>query len=172
MKKVLLKLKKWLILEIGIGILQLIKHTGLMNYIVFLDVIPQELAPTYNEYLSYIHPDDREYVNNADKEALNGKPFSIDYRIILADGEERIVHIQSEVIFNEKNIPIRMKGTVQDITERKKAEEKLRESEEKYRNIVETANEGILITDNEDIITYVNKKCADMLGYTPEEGYW
>ena len=45
-----------------------------------------------------------------------------------------------------------------DITERKKAEEKLQESEEKYRNIVETANEGILITDNEDIITYANKK--------------
>ncbi len=51
-----------------------------------------------------------------------------------------------------------MRGTVQDITERKKAEEKLRESEEKYRNIVETANEGIRIIDNEDIITYVNKK--------------
>ena len=56
-----------------------------------------------------------------------------------------------------------------DVTERKKAEEKLHESEEKYRNIVETANEGILITDNENIITYVNKKFADMLRYTPEE---
>ena len=56
-----------------------------------------------------------------------------------------------------------------DITEIKRAEEKLRESEEKYRNIVETANEGILITDNENIITYVNKKFADMLGYTIEE---
>ncbi|HET8686662.1 MAG TPA: PAS domain S-box protein, partial [Methanosarcina sp.] len=56
-----------------------------------------------------------------------------------------------------------------DITERKKAEEKLKESEERYRNIVETANEGILITDNENTITYVNKKFADMLRYTPGE---
>ncbi|MCO5383456.1 MAG: PAS domain S-box protein [Methanosarcina barkeri] len=57
-----------------------------------------------------------------------------------------------------------------DITERKRVEEKLRESEEKYRNIVDTANEGILITtENENIITYVNKKLADMLRYTPEE---
>ena len=56
-----------------------------------------------------------------------------------------------------------------DVTEQKKAEEKLQESEEKYRNIVETANEGILITDNEDIMTYVNKKFADMLRCTPEE---
>ena len=63
---------------------------------------PQELAPPYNEYLSYVHPDDRDYVDNAHKKALNGKPFSIDHRIILANGEERIVHIQSEVVFDEK----------------------------------------------------------------------
>jgi PAS domain S-box-containing protein len=56
-----------------------------------------------------------------------------------------------------------------DITERKKMEEKLRESEEKYRNIVETSNEGIIIVDNEAIITYANKKMADMIGYTLEE---
>jgi PAS domain S-box-containing protein len=56
-----------------------------------------------------------------------------------------------------------------DVTERKRAEEKLRESEEKYRNIVETANEGILVTNNENIIRYVNKKFADMLLYTAEE---
>ena len=57
-----------------------------------------------------------------------------------------------------------------DITESRRAEEKLRESEEKYRNIVETANEGIIITDNKAIITYANKKMADMLGFTLEEG--
>jgi PAS domain S-box-containing protein len=57
-----------------------------------------------------------------------------------------------------------------DVTEQRKAEEKLRESEEKYRNIVETANEGILIIDDEAIITYANNKMTDMLGYTLEEG--
>ncbi|MDD4250469.1 MAG: PAS domain S-box protein, partial [Methanosarcina sp.] len=57
-----------------------------------------------------------------------------------------------------------------DITESKKAEEKLRESEEKYRNIVETANEGICVMDAETIVTYANKKMTDMLGYTLEEG--
>jgi PAS domain-containing protein len=47
---------------------------------------PQELTPAYNEYLSYVHPDDRENADNAHKKALNGKPFSIDHRIILSIG--------------------------------------------------------------------------------------
>jgi PAS domain S-box-containing protein len=56
-----------------------------------------------------------------------------------------------------------------EIAERKKAEEEMRESEEKYRNIVETANEGISIVDPERRMIYVNDKLADMLGYSPEE---
>jgi len=55
------------------------------------------------------------------------------------------------------------------ITKSKEAEGRLLESEEKYRNIVETANEGIIITNNKNRITYVNKKFADMLRYTIEE---
>jgi PAS domain S-box-containing protein len=57
-----------------------------------------------------------------------------------------------------------------DITERKIAEEKLRESEEKYRNIVEIANEGILLIDSELRVTFYNKKLMEMLGYNSEEG--
>lgn len=56
-----------------------------------------------------------------------------------------------------------------DINERKRTEEALRQSEEKYRNIVDTANEGILILDAEERTTYVNEKMAEMLGYSPEE---
>ena len=85
---------------------------------------PKELTPTYNEYLNCVHSDNRDCVDDTFKKALSGEPYSIDYRITLADGEERVVHEQGEVIF-EKNIPIRMMGTVQDITERKKAEEKI-----------------------------------------------
>jgi len=57
-----------------------------------------------------------------------------------------------------------------DISEKKEAEEKLRASEKKYRHIVETANEGILIIDDEFLVTYANAKLTDMLGYSLEEG--
>lgn len=74
---------------------------------------PQEPAPTYIEYLNYVHPDDRDYVANAFKKAaINGKSYSVDHRIVLANGEERTVHIQSEVIFDEENVPVQIKGIV------------------------------------------------------------
>ncbi|MFY1110106.1 MAG: PocR ligand-binding domain-containing protein [Methanosarcinaceae archaeon] len=86
---------------------------------------PKKLAPSYNEYLSYIHPDDQDYYENGLKIAVTGSPFRIDYRIVLDNGEERIVHLESEFILNNINIPVRIKGIVQDITERKKVEKTL-----------------------------------------------
>jgi two-component system, sensor histidine kinase and response regulator len=56
-----------------------------------------------------------------------------------------------------------------DITERKRAEDKLRRSEERYRILVDTANEGIWSMDDQHRSTYVNRAMADMLGYKPEE---
>ena len=79
----------------------------------------------HNTFLNCIHPEDLEYVSQAINEALNGKPYNIDYRIILPDGEEHVIYSQGGVIFDEKNTPIRMRGIVQDITDRKKAEESL-----------------------------------------------
>ena len=98
-----------------------------MYHIFGLD--PQEVGATYNAFLSYVHPDDRDNVDNAVKEALNGKPYDIDYRIISANGEERIVHANGEVIFDEKNIPVRMKGTSRISLSVKKQKRKFRISE-------------------------------------------
>ncbi len=90
---------------------------------------PEKLAPSYKEYLNYIHPDDRTYFDSIVRKPNNDKPHSLDHRIILDNGEEHIVNIQAEVVFDERDIPIRVKGIVQDITERKKAEKALRDLE-------------------------------------------
>jgi PAS domain S-box-containing protein len=131
---------------------------------------PQELAPPYNEYLSYIHPHDREYVDSALKKAVKGKPHrgkphSIEYMIVLANGEERTVHMQSEVVFDEKNTPIRVKGILKDITERKKSEEKIRN----LANIVESSNDAIGTMSLDNIITSWNKASEQVYGYSAEE---
>jgi PAS domain S-box-containing protein len=60
-------------------------------------------------------------------------------------------------------------GIVQDITERKKAESALRNSEEKYRQLVESVQEGIWVIDDNSFTTFVNPHMAEMLGYSVDE---
>jgi PAS domain S-box-containing protein len=82
----------------------------------------------------------------------------------------KILNVILSSSFVDRNDPL--KGTiftVLDITERKKSQEIIRESEEKYRRIVDTANEGILSIDDHFVTTFVNSKMADMLGYTIED---
>ena len=70
-----------------------------------------------------------------------------------------------KVIFDEKNIPIRVKGIVQDITERKKAEEKI----QTLANAVESSNDAILTMSLDGIITSWNKGAEQIYGYSAEE---
>ena len=86
---------------------------------------PQEFRVSRDSFLNYVHPDDRDHLINAINEGLNGSPVDVEYRIILADGEERIVHTEAEAIYYEVNIPIQVKGIVKDITERKRVEKEL-----------------------------------------------
>jgi light-regulated signal transduction histidine kinase (bacteriophytochrome) len=73
-----------------------------------------------------VHPEDREYVLREIDEALfNKKNYSIDHRIVLKDGNWKIVHEQGEVTFDEAGKAVSMAGTVQDITERKQAEDEV-----------------------------------------------
>jgi len=97
---------------------------------------PQEFGATYEAFMRSVHPDNREHVEQAVNRALNEKePYSIDHRIVLPDGSERMVHEQAEVVFDENDKAVRMLGTVQDITERKLVEDELRGSQEELRRL-------------------------------------
>jgi PAS domain S-box-containing protein len=102
--------------------------TGEMNWsdemCLIFGLNPCKFGSSYSEVLSCTHPEDREHVDNAVKRALKGESFAIDHRLVLADGEERTVHAQGDVVHDEKNAPVRMRGTVQDITERIKSKKR------------------------------------------------
>jgi PAS domain S-box-containing protein len=96
----------------------------------------EEFKPSYEAFLSFVHPDDRESLEEAIKEALYQKTsYAIDHRIVLPDGSEKFVHEQGEIIYDEKGFPLRMIGTVQDITRIKHIENELRLSEERLREL-------------------------------------
>ncbi len=88
---------------------------------------PGAIVATYEAFLASVHPDDRQFVHQANMEAISdtGKVYSIDYRVVRPDGSERVVHARSDVLFDENGKPVRMIGTLYDITERKRAEEAL-----------------------------------------------
>ncbi len=88
---------------------------------------PDGFGANYESFLERVHPGDRRAVDDAVQRALSGhEPYSIDHRIIREDGTERVVHETAEVHLNEEGKPVRMAGTVHDITERKKAEDEFR----------------------------------------------
>ncbi len=87
---------------------------------------PQAFGATYDAFLESVHPDDRELVKNSVKQALDEKkPYGIEHRIVLPDGSIRFVHEQGEVTYDDNGNPVRMTGTLQDITERKHMEDRL-----------------------------------------------
>ncbi|MHC4323564.1 MAG: PAS domain-containing protein [Planctomycetota bacterium] len=87
---------------------------------------PGQFGVTYEAFLSYVHPDDRELVKAAVNEAVyNHETYNIDHRLIRPDGAQRTVHERAKVVYDEEKKPVRMIGTVQDITEFKQAEERI-----------------------------------------------
>ncbi|MHB8068421.1 MAG: ABC transporter substrate binding protein [Desulfobaccales bacterium] len=127
---------------------------------------PQEYGLSYEEFMQYGHPDDRESLKKRIAEVqASGKPFDTDYRIILGDGSQRHVHIHAEIILDESGEPALMRGTAQDITERVLAEQKLRESNERFAAVFENAAIGIGVADAQGRIITANLRFQEMLGY-------
>ena len=121
-------------------------------------------------FFDMIHPDDRPALEKAIDEIIQfNKPYSIDYRVILKDGTTRILHAQAEIKRDEAGTQTILSGTAQDITERKLAEEKVQQSEAKYRNLFESSTDGIFIIDLAGNFIDMNSTAYTRLGYTKEE---
>jgi len=118
---------------------------------------------------SQIHPEDQALVWNRFRDRVAGRSVlpRYDFRIVRKDGTVRWLEMFSSRI-NYRGKPA-IQAAIVDITEHKRAEEKLQESEKKYRTLIETAQEGIGILDPDENITFVNQAFADLLGYQKEE---
>ena len=87
-------------------------------------VSPDTFQPTFESFLEFVHPDDREAMLAADREStVNGKPMNFEHRIVRPDGVVRYVHERAQIVIRDElgGRPVLI-GTTQDITERKEAE--------------------------------------------------
>ena len=123
---------------------------------------------TMSLFVEYIYPDDREFVFSAWKGALSGKAYNIEHRI-LSGNEIKWVHERAEIIFDINNKPVSGIGTVQDITDRKKLEQKIQDGLSLNQIIVTNSNMGIMAYHNNGKCILGNQSAASIVGATLEQ---
>ncbi len=94
---------------------------------------------------------------------------AFDWELIKNNGTRRVVETSISLRKNFTGKILGFRGLIRDITDRKRDEQKLRESEHNYREILEKMQQGIIRYDNEGCITYVNPYMTKLLGYPKEE---
>ena len=123
------------------------------------------------EIMGVLHPDDLpkivELVRSQDSATDN---FDVEHRIVIAaTGETRWLLARGKIIRDADGTPFRVIGVSQDVTERHRAEEKIRQSEAMYRLIAENSDDVIWTLDPDWCFTYVSPSIAKLRGITPEQ---
>jgi PAS domain S-box-containing protein len=131
---------------------------------------------SYEELLSHVHPEERENVDRTILQAWETRGTLDHYhRYIDSRGEVRVLHGRGTVVVDENGVPVRMVGTAQDVTELKRVEEVLRQSEANFRVLAETTAAATFIHRGACFL-YVNKAMIDLSGFSQADllamNYW
>lgn len=117
-----------------------------------------------------IHPDDQGWVfTQTDASTWSGEDVDYEYRIVDSEGAIHWVRDRGCLVRDEKGVVLGREGVILDITDRKQAQEALRISEERYRNLFENANDIIYIHDLEGNYVSMNQAAERIFGYKREE---
>ncbi len=120
-------------------------------------------------YLDAVHPEDRERVLRAFRRLEHGEASAGEYRIIRPEGAIRWIWDRGFPIRDESGRIVRLAGIAEDITERKRAEQALRESEKRFRTLADATPVLIWGTDSNNRCNYFNKPWLHFTGRTTEQ---
>jgi PAS domain S-box-containing protein len=125
---------------------------------------------TFDRFLEVVHPGDSERVKQVVQHMLeHGGEYEIEYRITRPDGSIRWIATHGSVELDERGKPVLARGVSRDITERKIAEEELRESEARFRTVANAAPVMIWMSGPDKLCTFFNKGWLDFTGRTLEQ---
>ena len=125
--------------------------------------------PSYEDALNFYHPDDRAEVRAAvDRTLATGEPYEFRLRIRRPDGEERIVLSRGAAERDGRGRALSAFGVFQDVTEAERAQNRLKESEARYRLFADRATDIIATYDMNGVFTYVSPALETLTGVKPE----
>jgi len=131
---------------------------------------PGGIEPSSEIGFTIIHPDDRERASRAIENSIKtGDPYDIEKRIVHPDGTIRWVHSRGKISYDDQKKPITLVGSFLDITERKIAEEKIINTHRFYEDITENIQDGIWVSDKDDVIYYVNQGMEKIAGVSRDK---
>src|SRR5215208_3278997 len=132
---------------------------------------PGEVVADPDHWTKMLHPHDRRWVLAEDRRTgETGDSFALEYRMFARNGNVVWLRDEAMLVRDEDGHPLPWQGFMLDVTKRKQAEEKLRESEELYRNVVEQASENIFLIDPyTKQILQANASLHHSLGFEAEE---
>ncbi len=117
-----------------------------------------------------IHPDDwGQFTTSMRETSPENSDVQMSYRLLRPDGSVAWLEKTAHAFFDEQGRMVRMVGMVTDVTERKRADETLRQSEEKFHNVFRNAGVGMVIVSPEGHFLAVNGRFCEYLGYEEEE---
>lgn len=129
-----------------------------------------EFDGTVEAFSSLVHPEDREQVSAAIQQSLEtGAPYHVEMRTVRPDGEVVWIYTNAAVL-REGSRPVRMLGGTVDISDIKRAEAALRDSEERYRSVIEALPAAVYTTDAVGRVTMFNQAAVEFSGRVPEIG--
>ena len=131
---------------------------------------PDGKPPSYMEVARRLHPEDSPYHTHVVEQAIRDRTdFETDCRLPLSNGADKYIHVVGHPVVNASGDVIEFVGTVMDITERKQAEDKIREQEVELRQILDAAPQHLSVLRSDGSHLYINQSSLDFLGLTLEE---
>ncbi len=125
---------------------------------------------TFDRFLEVVHPGDSERVKQVVQHILeHGGEYEVEYRITRPDGSIRWIATHGRVELDERGKPVLARGVSRDVTERKIAEEELRESEARFRTVANAAPVMIWMSGPDKLCTFFNKGWLDFTGRSLEQ---
>jgi len=126
--------------------------------------------PPFQTVVQHFHPDDQPiFAEKLERARRERAEFEVDYRIIHPGGEIRDIHAVGHPIVGPSGDLVEFVGSVIDITERKKAEDKIRQSENELRHILDFAPQQVAVLGPDRARIYSNQAMLDYLGFSLEE---